>query len=62
MTLVRSCALIALLAVASLLGGCRESEQDRRLEFEPHVYKGVKLPALSDQQVRELQQRGDLQR
>jgi len=62
MALARWSVLVALLTWASLLGGCRENEQNRRLEFEPHVYKGVKLPALSEQQLRELQQRGDLQR
>jgi hypothetical protein len=62
MAIARWCVLAALLTSVPLLGGCRENEQNRRLEFEPHVYKGDKLPALTEQRVRELQQRGDLQR
>ena len=49
-------------AVAALAGGCRENEQDRPLEFQPHVYKGQKPPPLSEQQKRDLQERGNLQR
>lgn len=52
----------ALVAVAVLAGGCRQNEQDRPLNFEPHVYRGGKLPALTEQQKRELQERGNLQR
>ena len=59
---MRGAALIAALAVVALAGGCRENEQDRPLEFQPHVYKGQKPPPLSGQQQRELQERGNLQR
>jgi hypothetical protein len=59
---MRGAALIAALAVVALAGGCRENEQDRPLEFQPHVYKGQKPPPLSGQQQRDLQERGNLQR
>jgi hypothetical protein len=55
-------ALIAAVAVIALASGCRENEQDRPLEFQPHVYKGQKPPPLSGQQQRDLQERGNLQR
>lgn len=55
LVLAVSCACLA-------LAGCRESEQARPLEFSPHVYQGEKLPALSAQQTRNLQERGNLQR
>lgn len=51
-------AAVALLALA----GCREQERDRPLSFTPHQYGGEKLPALTDQQRRNLQERGTLQR
>ena len=59
---MRGAALIAALVVVALAGGCRENEQDRPLEFQPHVYKGQKPPPLSGQQQRDLQERGNLQR
>ena len=59
---MRGAALIAAIAVIALAGGCRENEQDRPLEFQPHVYKGQKPPPLSGQQQRDLQERGNLQR
>jgi hypothetical protein len=59
---MRRAALIAALSVVALAGGCRENEQDRPLEFQPHVYKGQKTPPLSGQQQRDLQERGNLQR
>ena len=49
-------------ALLLLTGGCRENEQNRPLDFEPHVYRGQKIPSLSEQQKRELQERGGLQR
>jgi hypothetical protein len=54
-------ALIAA-GLLALAGGCRESEKDRPLEFQPHVYQGQKLPSLTGQQQRDLQDRGNLQR
>lgn len=54
---------LAIAAVALLaLSGCRADEQDRPLSFTPHQYGGDKLPALTDQQKRNLQERGTLQR
>jgi hypothetical protein len=52
--------LLAALAIAA--GACRETEQNRPLDFEPHVYRGDKLPSLSEQQKRNLQERGNLQK
>jgi hypothetical protein len=54
--------LLAALAIAAGVGACRETEQNRPLEFEPHVYRGEKLPSLSEQQTRNLQERGNLQK
>ncbi len=52
------------LAVAAVLAlaGCREAEKERPLSFTPHVYSGDKLPTLTEQQKRNLQDRGNLQR
>ena len=55
-------ALLAALALATLAGGCRASEQNRPLDFQPHVYRGQKPPPLNEQQKRDLQERGNLQR
>jgi hypothetical protein len=54
--------LFAALAVVVGVSACRESEQRRPLDFEPHVYRGDKLPSLSEQQKRNLQERGNLQK
>jgi hypothetical protein len=54
--------VLALAAVAALVGACREQEQDRPLRFEPHVYRGDKPAALTRQQQLDLQERGKLQR
>ena len=54
--------LVAAVAVFALAGACRENEQNRPLEFQPHVYQGQKQPSLSGQQQRDLQERGNLQR
>jgi hypothetical protein len=59
---MRGAALIGAIAIIALASGCRENEQDRPLEFQPHVYKGQKPPPLSGQQQRDLQERGNLQR
>jgi hypothetical protein len=58
----RSVVLIAIVAVLAPAGGCRENEQNRPLEFQPHVYQGQKQPSLNAQQQRDLQERGNLQR
>ncbi len=55
-------ALAAAAAVLLLAGGCRENEQNRPLDFQPHIYKGEKSPSLNEQQKRDLQDRGNLQR
>ena len=55
-------ALLAAVAIVTLAGGCRQNEQNRPLDFQPHVYRGQKPPSLSEQQQRDLQQRGNLQR
>ena len=53
---------LVLLVLAVSLSGCRESEETRPLNFEPHHYQGEKLPSLTEQQKRDLQERGNLQR
>ncbi len=58
----RWAALFAAAALTALAGGCRESEQNRPLDFQPHVYQGEKTPSLTEQQKRELQERGNLQK
>jgi hypothetical protein len=55
-------AFLATVAFLTLAGGCRENEQNRPLDFQPHIYKGEKPQSLSEQQKRELQERGNLQR
>jgi hypothetical protein len=55
-------ALAAAAAALLLAGGCRENEQNRPLDFQPHVYQGQKTPTLTEQQRRDLQERGNLQR
>jgi hypothetical protein len=55
-------AALAVAALAALAGGCRETEQNRPLDFQPHVYKGDKPASLTSQQKRDLQDRGNLQR
>jgi hypothetical protein len=55
-------AVLAAAAFLALAGGCRENEQNRPLDFQPHVYQGQKPQSLSEQQKRELQERGNLQR
>jgi hypothetical protein len=59
----RRCArVLAAFAIAAGVGACRETEQNRPLDFQPHVYRGEKLPPLSEQQQRNLQERGNLQK
>lgn len=48
--------------VALAVAGCREEEQGRPLAFEPGVYKGEKLPPLTDDQLRALQDRSRVMR
>jgi hypothetical protein len=53
---------LAAAALLGLAGGCRENEQNRPLDFRPHVYQGEKPTSLTEQQKRDLQERGNLQR
>jgi|GEM_PF-3233343 len=52
----------AAVLAAALAGGCRETEQNRPLDFRPHVYQGERLPPLDERQKRDLAERGNLQR
>jgi hypothetical protein len=52
----------AVVVVAVLAGGCRQNERGRPLDFAPHVYRGDRLPALNEQELRHLRERGNLQR
>jgi hypothetical protein len=62
MARVHWAAFLAVGAFLTLSAGCRENEQDRPLDFQPHVYQGQKPQSLSEQQKRALQERGNLQR
>ncbi len=62
MTPMRWTRLLAAVTVAAGVGACRETEQNRPLDFQPHVYRGEKLPPLNEQQRRNLQERGNLQK
>jgi hypothetical protein len=55
-------ALLLATALLMALTGCRENEQNRPLDFKPHVYQGERTPALTEQQKRDLQERGNLQK
>lgn len=44
------------------LAGCREEDQGRPLSFDPGVYRGEKLPPLTNDQIRALQDRGRIMR
>jgi hypothetical protein len=54
--------VLAVVALSLLAVSCRENEQNRPLTFSPHVYQGTKPASLTEQQTRELQERGNLQR
>jgi hypothetical protein len=54
--------LILAAGAAVLVAGCREREQNRPLDFRPHVYQGEKSAPLTERQRRDLQERGNLQR
>jgi hypothetical protein len=49
---------LAIMALAASLAGCRESEQGRPLHFEPGVYQGEKPPSLTEEQRKQLHERG----
>ena len=48
---------VLILGAVLALAGCREEEQGRSLTFEPGIYRGEKPAALTDEQVRALQER-----
>ncbi len=56
--------LIASVAIvfATGLAGCREEEQDRPLHLDKGVYSGKADTKLTDDQRRELERRGQLQK
>lgn len=58
--IVRAGAIVVLAAVA--LAGCRESEQNRPLSYDKGHYQGKQDEALSEADVRQLQQRGNAQK
>jgi hypothetical protein len=58
----RLSAVLAAAALGLLVSGCRENEQNRPLDFQPGVYQGQKLPSLTEQQKRQLQDRGGMQK
>lgn len=53
--------LCSAVALALLLGGCREDEQNRVLKFEQGKYLGKSDQPLSSERVDELRQRSRLQ-
>ncbi len=53
--------LIGLMIAALAISGCRESEQDRPLSFEPGVYQGKQDEKLNEQELDRLRQRGAMQ-
>ncbi len=54
--------MVGVAIVAVVLGGCRESEQDRFVRYEPGVYKGMKKNTpLSEEKLGALRTRGRLQ-
>jgi hypothetical protein len=58
MTRSRIVAGLAIIALTASLAGCRESEQGRPLSFEPGVYQGEKPPSLTEDQRKQLHERG----
>jgi hypothetical protein len=64
MTMVPMRTLLVATALTTALatGACRKEEQGRPLSFEPGVYRGEKSDTLPKQTVRQLQDRGALQK
>ncbi len=54
--------LVCLLIAGLAIGGCRKEEQNRTLMFEKGTYLGQSDQKLTDEQLRELQQRANGQR
>jgi len=57
----KAATLAILIAGVSLLGACREEEQDRFMIYEPGVYKGQKDQQLSDAQATSVRNRTAMQ-
>jgi hypothetical protein len=55
------CLASALLA-ALISSGCRPDERGRPLHFTPGVYQGAAVPALTADQIKQLEARGNLLR
>lgn len=53
--------LVACAAILIGLTGCRESEQDRIIDFDPGVYKGKEDTPLSQETLDELRSRAAIQ-
>ncbi|HAE00088.1 MAG TPA: hypothetical protein DCL95_02445 [Rhodospirillaceae bacterium] len=53
--------LVACAAILIGLTGCRESEQDRIIDFDPGVYKGKEDTPLSQETLDELRRRAAIQ-
>jgi hypothetical protein len=49
---------LAVIALAVSLAGCREHEQGRPLSFQPGVFQGEKPPGLTEEQRKQLHDRG----
>jgi hypothetical protein len=49
---------LAVIALTVSLAGCREHEQGRPLRFEPGVFQGEKAPGLTEEQRKQLHDRG----
>lgn len=55
-------ALLAVLALAAALGGCRADEQNRPLHFDKGKYEGKQDESLSADQLKALRERAELAR
>ncbi len=58
----RHCAFIGLGLLSVVAAACRPQDANRPTAFTPGVYKGEAMPALTKQQVEDLQKRGMLLR
>lgn len=62
MTSVKFAVLVPVVVAALVTSACRKEDQNRPLSFEPGVYRGQKVDDLSKATVRQLQDRGALQK
>jgi hypothetical protein len=60
MTTTKILAGLAIIVLAASLASCREGEQSRPLRFEPGAFQGEKPPSLTEEQRRQLHERGYL--